>query len=613
MKRFFNPLAICLLLLCAVSADAGTIRKTTIVITVNPSDGNSLTVNGDTRTFKTTVGTPSAQSLIGASIAATLTNLYNQISSYRFSGPIDIQKSGTDTLILIGQVDGALTVSKSGSWGTLTDTTFSTDAGRVIRFPLALNPSGTRTADANQVIADIFNSGYASTAASASSSVLANYVAISGNQTIAGNKTFSGTLTISGNITGSGIYAATMTNGVFVLSPSSQGKLQFRDTSNLSKSTIESSSSGLPLLLDTATGLALATTPAPSNVVNRAMGDLVWPGLTTANSFTGTNQFQRITNSAIVNSTITGSTLSGTIGTVTSGTIDGATWTNGTHRGPLQVYKNSSSNLEVGNNAAVTSPFTGGVALGKDSLVGANDGVAIGNGASSAGYSSAVAIGAGSVVTDNGQIRMGTSSANYLCSPGNIRAGKNIAIGTETANFPGSLDKGIFFIAGTAPGADPSGAAVWNESGALKYRSNGSSEGAGQANFIHNRSSETQGSGSDFTVAGTSYARVDFGTTDPDVALPTAGTYLIIATVTYTPSAGTQTWSFKLYNSTDAADVSGSEVTRVSAAATRDCITNQKLVTVTGAKTIQLYGQNATAAAGQVHSGGTRLSYVRLQ
>ncbi len=56
------------------------------------------------------------------------------------------------------------------------------------------------------------------------------------------------------------------------------------------------------------------------------------------------------------------------------------------------------------------------------------------------------------------------------------------------------------------------------------------------------------------------YAKIDFGTDDFDVTLPTPGTYLVMFQFGgFNNSAGNRTWSFKLHNLTQASDIANTE------------------------------------------------------
>jgi hypothetical protein len=131
---------------------------------------------------------------------------------------------------------------------------------------------------------------------------------------------------------------------------------------------------------------------------------------------------------------------------------------------------------------------------------------------------------------------------------------------------------------------------------------------------MHNRAAETIGSGSAYTLTG-SYALLNFGSTPLTISLPTAGTYRIAGIVCYTESGaggGDQVY-FHFYNSTDAATISGSERSIGDVAASHTSqIVLENIVTVTGSKTIQVRGYNATSARGSTIAGLSSLNYIRL-
>lgn len=114
------------------------------------------------------------------------------------------------------------------------------------------------------------------------------------------------------------------------------------------------------------------------------------------------------------------------------------------------------------------------------------------------------------------------------------------------------------------------------------------------------------------------YAKVDFGTTDLEVTLPTAGTYLVIANIIGFNNSGAQReWDFKLFNSTTTLDVPNSEVPTIvsDAGAT---IPVQRIITSivttnTDNNVIQVYAQTGTATATQkIYYTWSKLIYVKL-
>lgn len=108
----------------------------------------------------------------------------------------------------------------------------------------------------------------------------------------------------------------------------------------------------------------------------------------------------------------------------------------------------------------------------------------------------------------------------------------NFIIGAASIVAPTSAVKNLVLGAGIAPSADPASgtAAVWSDgtTGRLNYRTGTASEGAGQSNSIHNRFVEQYAKGSDYTFTATK-ALLNFGTADPEITIPSAGTWILQA------------------------------------------------------------------------------------
>lgn len=604
-----------LLFAALITAGCQAAERVTLTVTLTnaPADADSLTVIGAVRTWKDAVATPATQIATGGDVGSSATNLFNQVAANPISdsyGPLIVQRNGANAVNFIGQVGQAISASISGTWAELSYSTQMVTQLTPVRVPILAEPyAPTRTNVASLIVSNVFNSGLSTEKILASSSVMDNFVDTSENQTIAGNKTFTGKVSLN-VVTANTFEYFYLTNGVIVFEPG-YFYLLFPDGGD--NKIIKADASGFPSLVS-GLGDVVASTPASSNLVSKAMGDTVWGQLSQPNAWTGTNSFAEITNSFVIGSVITNSTIYGTLGTLTNGNLVAPTITNGVARGSaFQSYVNSSSNLELGSGAAVTNSFTGAIAAGQNAKAGANNAAALGNGAVAA-YANSTALGASAATTKANQIRLGTASEE-VSAPNDLHVGDNLSIGDAAATFPASLARGALITDGTAASADPSaGAAIWSESGGLKYRTSGSSEGAGAANSVHNRAAQVVGSGSDYAFSGTSYARADFGGTDPEIVLPTAGTYLVTAIVSII-NGGTanDAYSVKLYNSTDAADISSSERDVSSVAASQVIqVVVQNVVTVTGSKTIQVYAKNATAARGSVDADHTTISYVRL-
>jgi hypothetical protein len=566
-----------------------------IVVTNAPDAGETLTINGDTRTWADSVTSPAGEILTAPSIGGATTNLWRAMTGAGFAGPMVPMWTATNEIRLTGAVGQTIAASFTGNWGVLTLSTQTVSQAFVVRVPITAEPTAsTRTNIISLLITALFNSGLSTNQVAGNSTAMANFVNLAGTQTISGYKKCDGFLELL-----AGGILDVRSNAVITFDPGAY--MLFMTNVNIVDSL------GVPKWIFSSVETAKAIT---------TFGDLtnkLAALLAAANAWTGTNSFAQITNTPIVGATITASSFSGTIGTATGGTLAATTLTNGVHRGAFRSYSDDPSNMELGTGAAVTNTFTGGVALGQNARIGANKGTAIGNGAN-ASFANAAAIGNSAAATEANQIRLGTTG-EYVSAPGGFRAGGNTFIGDSIGTFVAGMTHGRQMTNGAAASADPAnGIADFSVGGEWQYRSSAAGEGAGQVNRVHNRGAQVIGSGADFTITGTGYARVDFGGTDPEVALPTAGTYLVTALVSIIAGAsGNDDFRAKLRNSTDAEDIASSDrrTTNIGAGQTEQlCL--QNVVTVTGAKTIQVYAQNLTAARGAIEAQRTSVSYVRL-
>jgi hypothetical protein len=122
------------------------------------------------------------------------------------------------------------------------------------------------------------------------------------------------------------------------------------------------------------------------------------------------------------------------------------------------------------------------------------------------------------------------------------------------------------------------------------------------------------GAGTDYTLTG-AYARVDFGTTDPDLNALPAGVWLIMAEVSFQGGATTgDDYNFRLYNATGAAAIAGSTThVEVSLANGHSQASITVPITLTTDSRVYLEAYNATAVRGTVLSAGTRMTALRIQ
>jgi len=275
-----------ILLLC-VSVSAADRITLTITVTNAPADANTLTVGADVRTWKNTVATPSTQIAVGVSAGASATNLWNQIISYPYSGPMTPTFSSSNVITLRGAVGQAVTASASGTWATLTLSTQTVTELKTVRVPASGEPTqSTATNIQSQLASDL--STYSTNALTAGTTLVGNLVQTSGNQTVAGNKTFTGATTLNnastyidgGSVTNLNAKSITIThtNDAIVFGIARMG---IDDDGWI---TLTEDNSGIH-------GNAMNYgSVKDGTVLNGIMGDLRYASLTGPNNLTGTNR-----------------------------------------------------------------------------------------------------------------------------------------------------------------------------------------------------------------------------------------------------------------------------------------------------------------------------------
>lgn len=211
MKKIFA-----FLLMFGLTACASDRITLTLTVTNTPAGLNTFVVNGNTRTWtNAATASPSTLVLIGASIGASATNLFRQIASYPYSGPLDLAFSSSNVITLRGQQGGALAASISGTWATLSYSTQTVATLNVVRVPASSEPTqSTSTNIQSQLALDLGT--HSTNALAAGTTLVQNIVQTTGTQTIAGDKTLSGATSIAALTAG----AATI-NGAFTLSSTS--------------------------------------------------------------------------------------------------------------------------------------------------------------------------------------------------------------------------------------------------------------------------------------------------------------------------------------------------------------------------------------------------------
>jgi len=168
---------------------ADTVITATIVVTNTPADGNVITVNAATKTWKTQpVATPATQIGITNSIGANATNLYTHAATYPWTA-LQLSRSGTNGIALTGLVNGALAVTLSGTWGSVTYFTNTVTALQVVRVPFSGIPGVTNRTNQASLVA-IGLSDYSTYSLPTGSLLMTNFLDRPTAQTITGEKVF---------------------------------------------------------------------------------------------------------------------------------------------------------------------------------------------------------------------------------------------------------------------------------------------------------------------------------------------------------------------------------------------------------------------------------------
>ena len=599
MKRFFALLILVSVFgATALAADRITL---TIVLTNAPTDADTITVNATARTWKT--NSSAVQITLTNSIGANATNLYNHVAANPFTGPLVLLRSGTNGVQLVGQVGQAVVASISAAYASLTYATQAVQTASVVRVPITIEPvASSRTNIASLLVSNVFNLGLSTNLVLPGSTAMSNFVNTSTAQTVAGVKTFTDY---------TDLYGANLTNGTLLYVHTNSG-INFLEGSALYMQTNVSIFDAA--VIDKWRFSSIERTN--SITVFSDLTNKINARVTGENSWTGTNTFTRITNSTWVGGTITNATIYGVTGTLTNGYYASPILSNAVHRGvAIQTYTDDSRNVQIGGGAVITNLFVNSVAIGQDAHVGGDESVALGQLALSK-HNTAAALGYGATTTADNQVRLGTS-AEQVSAPGSAAVGGNFAIGhSDSPTFPTTMAKGLYMTNGTAATANPvNGGAVWSLAGELQYRTSGASEGDGGTKRLHNREVETNGAGNDYAILNTSYNEIDFSTTDPNITLPTAGTYFYIYTVTVDSGAAGSgdLYYAKIYDSTAAADIANSEGHLESPGNNIDMtFKNHGIATVAGSSVFRLYIRNASSGRGIVKSAYTKITAIRL-
>lgn len=213
MRKILLPLFCLWFLLggCRTEASSTLVTATiTVTNTAGTTNGQTIQVNGDTRTWTNSVFVPASQILTNNSIGGCATNLFNQVADFPFLN-LSLALSGTNGITLQTAPNGGLAVTLSAGWATVTLTTNTLTSAQVLRLPITVEyPS-------NQVSMSTFMAQaleYGTYGISSNAPALSNYCSLSTTQTVSAAKTFASFAGTAASITNGNFLNPTLTNGV---------------------------------------------------------------------------------------------------------------------------------------------------------------------------------------------------------------------------------------------------------------------------------------------------------------------------------------------------------------------------------------------------------------
>jgi hypothetical protein len=365
MRNFFCILAF---VLTVCIGEAATRKALQIDVSTNPSNNDTLVINGVTRTWKTSVTNPATEIAIAATAALSKTKLFLQIAANPYTGPLILQSVDADSIKLTAQVDGALTYSQTGTtWATFTLSSLTVVSAYNVRMPITVEPAATRVTIANDLVTAMAS---ATGAFGTSDAHMANFASLTGTQTVTGKSLQ------TGNIDSLTIRNGSTDNNTTIETTAYQG-IHFNDWQVNRQFTIRPNNDGYPSIFNTYAGATVNTSVATSDanltsnadaLLNVKSADNRYLRLTAANTatddltVTGDVEFSGetlITNGqggTLTDVTIALATsIGGTIGALTGGTIASSTLTAPTMTGNVTI--GSTGQLRHGrlDDTAVTS------------------------------------------------------------------------------------------------------------------------------------------------------------------------------------------------------------------------------------------------------------------
>lgn len=194
--KFLLVSAICAL--CALCGQAqNNITLATIAITNAPTtNGQTLVINGVTRTWTNSVVVPAVQILTNATAAGAATNLFNQLSLNPVPGGTSLSYGSSTSVVVRSFPAQTLTLTLSAGWGLVTYTTNALTTAIAVRVPNTVEGAAQRTNISTELV-NWLNLTAPTNQLEQSKPAMAQLLGTTNAQTITGAKTFLGTLLVS--------------------------------------------------------------------------------------------------------------------------------------------------------------------------------------------------------------------------------------------------------------------------------------------------------------------------------------------------------------------------------------------------------------------------------
>lgn len=211
MKILLRILAL-LSLAFPISSQAAALITATVTVTntAGTTNGQTITVNSDTRTWTNSVIVPATQILTNNTAAGCATNLFNAIADAPFLN-LNLAMSGSTGVTLQTTPGGPMIVSLSPGWGTVVLTTNQLTSAVAVRVPLSVEYPTNQTNIASELAQGLESSTYS---VSQGAPFGSNWVNLGQAQTIPGQKTLISPIVTNAWVRNSFIDSPNLTNGI---------------------------------------------------------------------------------------------------------------------------------------------------------------------------------------------------------------------------------------------------------------------------------------------------------------------------------------------------------------------------------------------------------------